>query len=86
MSTHRFVRSKDKWDYNNRATVTLHTGDKVILISRKGSRMFIFVKDGSKPYHCYDKCDISRSTCGHYGFTCPYYGYLKSMDKMLEDL
>ena len=86
MSTHRFIRSKNEWDYDNPATVDLHTGDKVILIDRKGSRMFLFVKDSSKAYHCYDKCDISESTCDHYGFICPYYGYLKSIDKILEDL
>ena len=86
MSTHRFIRSKDKWDYTSPSTVALQTGYKVILTSRKGSRMFIHVRDESTPYHCYDKCDISRSTCYHYGFICPYYGYLKSIDTLLEDL
>lgn len=87
MKVHRFKRSHDKWDCDDKNTVELLNGDLVILTSRRGSRAFIYTIDTSgTPYCCYGKCGICRNTCMHYGFTCSYYGYLKPIDYMLENI
>ena len=80
---HEFIRISHTKDNDG---PTLKFGDVVKLTSRKRSRLFVMCDDKSKDIHCYGKCDLGRSECLHYNFLCWYYGYLKSVERDLEDL
>jgi hypothetical protein len=64
----------------------VHPGDIVVLKSKRGSRRFIMTRNMSTAHHCNGSCSISRNTCRHYEFICPYYCYLKPIDDVLEEL
>lgn len=86
MKIHEIVRSADPVIGILPESYRVFPGDIVVLKSKRGSRKFIMIRDISTAEHCTALCGISRRTCKHYEFICPYYCYLKPIDDFLEEL